>query len=273
MAKCTLVVLLLLAAGASGALDTLEDIGPDGAPVTSRVIDGVTVDISTANEVMIAGTYGSTTFYLFGGVDNVHDNSPLRPTEVSLSRFISTGLGYDNVIPIVFSFDRPVMAFGLTTIDLMERYDSAVELRAFDRTGTTVDIHARTGDQGESGLDLDWLVTSPRADISWVELGGTNGFMGGYGIDDLMLIGSIPGDANYDGAVTDADYTIWADNYGATGATWGMGDFNLSGEVTEADYTIWADNYGYGMGSVPEPGCAALLMASALAMMGRRRKR
>jgi concanavalin A-like lectin/glucanase superfamily protein len=83
----------------------------------------------------------------------------------------------------------------------------------------------------------------------------------------------LPGDANNDGAVTDADYTIWADNYGQTGpGLWEMGDFDASGEVTDADYTIWADNYGSGVGSVPEPGCACLLVVSALGMMARRRR-
>jgi hypothetical protein len=54
----------------------------------------------------------------------------------------------------------------------------------------------------------------------------------------------LPGDANGDGAVTDADYTIWADNYGASPASPEMGDFNGDGVVSDADYTVWADNYG-----------------------------
>jgi hypothetical protein len=58
---------------------------------------------------------------------------------------------------------------------------------------------------------------------------------------------SVPGDANGDGAVTDADYTVWADHYGASGATSSMGDFNGDGSVTDADYTIWADHYGEGV--------------------------
>jgi YD repeat-containing protein len=54
----------------------------------------------------------------------------------------------------------------------------------------------------------------------------------------------LPGDANSDGTVSDADYTIWADHYGMVGASFAQGDFNGTGTVTEADYTIWADNYG-----------------------------
>jgi purple acid phosphatase-like protein/calcineurin-like phosphoesterase family protein len=81
---------------------------------------------------------------------------------------------------------------------------------------------------------------------------------------------SLPGDANGDGAVTDADYTIWADNYGAADASWGMGDFNGDGEVTDADYTIWADNYGATTG-VPEPASMTLLVFAGLAGLRRRR--
>jgi len=83
--------------------------------------------------------------------------------------------------------------------------------------------------------------------------------------------GPIPGDANRDGVVSDADYTIWADNYGATGASWGMGDFNGNGTVTEADYTIWADNYGsVAPTGVPEPLTVALLGVGALLIRKRR---
>jgi O-glycosyl hydrolase len=81
---------------------------------------------------------------------------------------------------------------------------------------------------------------------------------------------ALPGDANRDGIVSDADYTIWADNYGATGATWSMGDFNGNGTVTEADYTIWADNYGAGAG-VPEPATMVLL-AMGTSMLRRTRR-
>lgn len=54
-----------------------------------------------------------------------------------------------------------------------------------------------------------------------------------------------PGDANGDGLVTGADYTIWAANFGRglVDATVGEGDFNGDGKVTGADYTIWAANF------------------------------
>jgi hypothetical protein len=85
----------------------------------------------------------------------------------------------------------------------------------------------------------------------------------------LVLSLAEPGDANCDGVVSDADYTIWADNYGATGATWFMGDFTGNGIVNDADYTIWADNYGTGSAAVPEPG--SLLVVAVLGLMRWRR--
>jgi hypothetical protein len=81
------------------------------------------------------------------------------------------------------------------------------------------------------------------------------------------------GDANRDGAVTDADYTIWADNYGASDATFTMGDFNADGAVTDADYTIWADQYGQTFSAVPEPASAAILLCAALTILRTRRRR
>jgi hypothetical protein len=80
-------------------------------------------------------------------------------------------------------------------------------------------------------------------------------------LQDGTILVAFAGDANLDGAVTDADYTIWADNYGNSSATFQQGDFNVDGSVTDADYTLWADNYGAGVGVVPEPLTISVLLA------------
>lgn len=86
-----------------------------------------------------------------------------------------------------------------------------------------------------------------------------------------FLNGRLPGDANADGVVSGADYTIWADNFdngvGPGGKSWQQGDWTGEGYVTGADYTIWADNYGRGLNeSVPEP-CAFVVALISLAVI------
>lgn len=57
----------------------------------------------------------------------------------------------------------------------------------------------------------------------------------------------IPGDANADGRVDFADFTILSNNYGkATTKGRTDGDFNADGTVTFADYVILSNNYGKG---------------------------
>lgn len=60
----------------------------------------------------------------------------------------------------------------------------------------------------------------------------------------MFAAGLRPGDANGDGMVDQADYTIWYNHYGMTGAHWADADFTGDGQVDQADYTIWYNNYG-----------------------------
>jgi acid phosphatase type 7 len=59
-------------------------------------------------------------------------------------------------------------------------------------------------------------------------------------------VSGVPGDANGDGHVTGADYSIWLANYGRMGVTAGpsQGDFDRNGSVNGADYFVWLSNYG-----------------------------
>jgi len=82
---------------------------------------------------------------------------------------------------------------------------------------------------------------------------------------------TIPGDANLDGIVDQADYTIWYNHYGASGATWADGDVTGDNIVDQADYTVWYNNYGSTGGNVPEPMTMALLAIGGLAMLRRRK--
>lgn len=99
------------------------------------------------------------------------------------------------------------------------------------------------------------------------------GLVDGGDLDRLIrdLLGTEYGDANLDQVVDDADYTIWADSYGAVSAGWAQGDFNGDGLVDDADYTVWADHYG-AAGLTPEPATLAILAAGAGTLLRRRRE-
>lgn len=174
--------------------DTLEDIGPDGSAVTSRVIGDITVTINNSGSTLMgARTYDPSALGAFKGKDR-EVNTPLDPTSVSGSRFISTSpdqtINYAQ--PIIFDFSAPVLGFGLTTIDLLENAatnNRYVTLDAYNSLGEVVASQARTGPQGPSGLDLDWFIFSDNQNITQVKLRTniTHGYGPGYGLDDLVV--------------------------------------------------------------------------------------
>jgi hypothetical protein len=197
------VVTGLLLMGMAGVVsatpvtDTLENIGLDGTAVTSRVIGGVTVDISTSTGAdMMAYTYFDNAPVAFKGA-NGGNNAPLNPGNVSGTRFISTSEvgsigGLINIVqPISFDFSTPVSGFGLTTLDMLESAWSNtdnVRLVALDANGQIIDSQLRTGPQGASGIDLGWFVQSAQAEITKAVLFvSNNGTGAAYGIDDLVV--------------------------------------------------------------------------------------
>ena len=203
-------ILLALPGPARGVVDDLEDIGPDCTSVTSRVIAGVTIEISTAGGIeMTARTYYADECSAFLG-DGTVSNVPLNPGNVSGMRFISSATAPDlfpQAEPIIFEFDVPVAFFGLTTLDLLENgqgcntVGASLALRAHDASDVMVDEHARAGGHGPGGIDLDWFVSGNQ--IVRVELtGGNFGECNGYGIDDLVLASA---DCDGDGFLNDKD--------------------------------------------------------------------
>lgn len=109
------------------------------------------------------------------------------------------------------------------------------------------------------------------ADIAGARFGpgATQFFAVLYGSDSLDLYVPLCGDANLDGIVSGADYTIWADHYEMPNAAYTDGDFNGDGFVSGADYTIWADHYGDSARSaaVPEPATIALAAIMGIGLL------
>lgn len=87
------------------------------------------------------------------------------------------------------------------------------------------------------------------------------------------------GDYNRDGSVTSADYIVWRNSRGQTGA--GLpSDGDGNGEVDDADLQMWRDHFGQSVGgasgsglavSVPEPASLVLWVMVCLVSVWRRR--
>jgi autotransporter-associated beta strand protein len=111
---------------------------------------------------------------------------------------------------------------------------------------------------------------------------------------DVLVKDTYYGDANLDGQVTSADYTLIDAGYlsGGTLAGWQNGDFNYDGVINGSDYTL-IDNAFNTQGAilaveiasatsqiasispaaVPEPSTLCLFAAGTLSVLGRRRRR
>jgi hypothetical protein len=235
-------------------VDDLEDIGPDCTPVLTRVIGGVTVTITTQNEtVMSARTYypyydPNDYCYAFVGHESI-DNAPLSPDNVTATRFISTidsNLWFPEAEPIVFQFDSPVSAFGLTTVDLLENGptcdpDNAwLKLEGRDAGGGVVTFHLVDEPQGSSGVDVHLFVSGPGI-VEARLTGGSFGDCRAYGIDDLVL--DAP-DCDGDGIFDDHDVCPCVPAPGGVDDEGRpLGDLDGDCDVDIDDFTIMQQNF------------------------------
>jgi hypothetical protein len=88
----------------------------------------------------------------------------------------------------------------------------------------------------------------------------------------MKLIPQLPGDYNHNGIVDAADYTVWRDSLGRSGAELAA-DGNNNGTIDAGDYDVWKMHFGAHTGSgadsgnsVPEPGTRMLLLAGILCL-------
>jgi len=95
-------------------------------------------------------------------------------------------------------------------------------------------------------------------------LSGTGFSLNNIEFDASYRTALLPGDANLDGIVDQADYTRWYNGYGSNGG-WSNGDFNGDGLVDQADYTLWYNNYGATGAAAPAEQTSSDASASATA--------
>ena len=123
---------------------------------------------------------------------------------------------------------------------------------------------------------------------------GADGKVPGLSSGQIEVKYTLLGDANLDGLVNAADFTILAANFNQPVTSWDQGDFNYDGLVNAADFTDLAANFnqsvsgadvsagdvaaldafasanGISLATVPEPGSIGLLAVGAVGLTARR---
>jgi hypothetical protein len=124
---------------------------------------------------------------------------------------------------------------------------------------------------------------------------GADGLVSGLASGQIEVAYTLLGDANLDGLVNAADFTILAANFNQPVTGWDQGDFNYDGLVNAADFTDLAANFNQSdsgaassgdvaaldafaaanglLSAVPEPGSASLCVLLASAGLMRRMRR
>lgn len=265
--------------------------GAEEPKVISRAItnyNGPDTDSNSQNEV-VPGAWSTSKAMPVPGADD--------DTAVTEGRFVT----YDKGTGLVYFFDNDsgaapnvvsdVYVFDPSTGTLVYQEQNAAN-HFLERHGIRLFLRGdATGDGLVTDEDIDEFfdtladptmggtVTSAIGQ-EWFDLTG-DGLLTSDDMDELIevILETAYGDANLDGIVDGADYTLWADNYLETDVGWATGDFTGNGIADGGDYTLWADNYGFGApamaSAVPEPSSWILagLGALGIAAFGRRRKR
>jgi hypothetical protein len=186
-----LIFLLVVSGSALAGVDDFEDTGPNFTVVSSRVIEGVTIDLSNASGLpFLSVSYNDPGSHCFVGA-NDGINEPIDLGDVSGNRFISTADNINLDMPIVFDFSIPLGIFGITTIDVLEDIetstDAEVRLQGFHNDQLVAE-HVITGIQGGSGVVLDWQISSQQGFTKAVLIRTAGTISAGYGIDDMEAV-------------------------------------------------------------------------------------
>ena len=186
-----MIFLLVLSGSALAGVDDFEDTGPNFTVVSSRVIEGVTIDLSNASGLpFLSVTYNDPASHCFVGA-NDGINEPVDPSQVSGNRFISTADNINLDMPIVFDFSIPLGIFGISTIDVLEDVetspDAEVRLQGFHNDQLVAE-HVITGIQGGSGVVLEWQISSNQGFTKAILIRTAGTISAGYGIDDMEAV-------------------------------------------------------------------------------------
>jgi len=151
---------------------------------------------------------------------------------------------------------------------------------------TYCEVLRRRGDVNQNGatdgFDIDFLRDNLGSTDFVLDV-NSDGIANSLDVDVLIgtLFSSLPGDANLDGTVDEADFALWNANRFQSGTGWASGDFNGDGVTDVSDFNIWNTHRGLDGAecggtlvavAVPEPNTMVILPFGALLLMALRRR-
>jgi serralysin len=153
-------------------------------------------------------------------------------------------------------------------------------LAIYGTNGTTQLALANSAPAGQQEIRSNLAL--PAAGQYYVRITGASAAAQLYELQLSVAAPFLSGDYNHNGIVDAADYTVWRNSMGQTGAGLAA-DGDGNGKVDAADYTVWTSNFGVHAGSgagstsvaggeVPEPSTAILAIIGATAIFSRRSK-
>ena len=135
---------------------------------------------------------------------------------------------------------------------------------------STIAGYVKSGYNGGGWNGLGIISTAARTPTNGLLYGvgyadGADGVVSGLASGQIEVKYTLLGDANLDGLVNAADFTILAANFNQPVTGWDQGDFNYDGLVNAADFTDLAANFNQSVSGAASAGDVAALDAFAAA--------
>ena len=194
------------------------------------------------------------------------------------TRSMQFNAALDTALDAVTAVDSEIVFHRLDVAGLFS--DALVDPAAFGFTNVT-DAAAPGLSPGTASYNTNMIAENPNEYLFWDDLHPTatvHAFLAERALDLLL---ALRGDYNENGAVDAADYTLWQDTLGQTGAGLAA-DGGRNGVVDPTDFMIWKDNFGAAAASagsldytsaVPEPAAVGILLTATILIGACKRNR
>ena len=274
--------------------DGTGDMGADVGSAGTAIVDGAgsiwsnslnlsVGELGTGNLTVTNGgtvTVGSQMFV--GALGEVHGDGNISGN-VSNSGLVSPG---NTLGPLHITGDYTQTSAGKLIIELGgitagSQYDQLLVSGTIELDGTLqVSLVGFSPVAGNSFHILDF--TSRTGTFATLQLpgGGLTWETSQLYTTGVLTVGGLFGDYDHDGVIDAADYTVWRDTLGSTGAGLAA-DGNFNGMIDSGDYDVWKIHFGQtapgdragATAAIPEPASLWMFLAGILTMCCRQRSK